>query len=385
MPFTSYGRPSGGPSTPVGPPDATACRRTWVGLLAVAAGLVAVTWLLPGPAATLHLLFDSGPSAVGGAVADTAMLSVAALSVWLLLGWAAVVAGAAVVGRLPGVIGATGRAALSATAPVAVRNALLTVVGASVVTGLAGCALPAAGTAPDITGVSASAGAALSAAALDAVPRPGSADGTAGAPQLRAERLIGIATASISDRIAVEGSAVRAAGSAPVGAAPLDSGPSGSAAAGVAPGTIGAGGGATSGIATGTGRPAPSLDWPATAAGISGPAATTAAAPATSAPGSPGSAAGAPRATVPDVSIDWPGPPARGASSAEHSVVVLRGDSLWAIAARSLPDGTDDATIDRTWRAWYAANTSVIGDNPDQLLPGQILQPPTATPGTGTH
>ena len=46
-------------------------------------------------------------------------------------------------------------------------------------------------------------------------------------------RLIGIATASISDRIAVEGSAIRAAGSAPVGAAPLESGPSG-AAAGVA-------------------------------------------------------------------------------------------------------------------------------------------------------
>jgi nucleoid-associated protein YgaU len=87
----------------------------------------------------------------------------------------------------------------------------------------------------------------------------------------------------------------------------------------------------------------------------------------------------------PGVSIDWPGPAARGHSAADHSVVVLRGDSLWAIAARSLPDGADDATVDRTWRDWYAANTSVIGNDPNQLLPGQILQPPTANPGTGTH
>lgn len=82
------------------------------------------------------------------------------------------------------------------------------------------------------------------------------------------------------------------------------------------------------------------------------------------------------------VSVDWPGPAAQRAGSVDKSVVVLRGDSLWSIAARSLPAGATDAQIDLTWHSWYAANSSVIGGNPDYLLPGQILQPPT--PGMGT-
>ncbi|MTD12975.1 LysM peptidoglycan-binding domain-containing protein [Nakamurella sp. YIM 132087] len=66
-------------------------------------------------------------------------------------------------------------------------------------------------------------------------------------------------------------------------------------------------------------------------------------------------------------------------------VVVLRGDTLWGIAAAHLPTGATDAEIDTAWRAWYVANRQVIGDEPDLLLPGQRLTAPapgdTAPPG----
>lgn len=74
---------------------------------------------------------------------------------------------------------------------------------------------------------------------------------------------------------------------------------------------------------------------------------------------------GAPRNPV---DIDWPNPPA--------PVVVLAGDSLWSIAAHGLPAGAGDAQIQKATRDWYAANVSVIGNDPNLILPGQILQPP---------
>ncbi|MGY4643072.1 LysM peptidoglycan-binding domain-containing protein [Cellulomonas sp. URHB0016] len=62
------------------------------------------------------------------------------------------------------------------------------------------------------------------------------------------------------------------------------------------------------------------------------------------------------------------------------TVVVLRGDSLWRIAARHLPAGADDAQVAAAWPAWYAANAELIGADPGALLPGQVLVvPPTAT------
>ena len=67
-----------------------------------------------------------------------------------------------------------------------------------------------------------------------------------------------------------------------------------------------------------------------------------------------------------------------GAGTGE--VVVLRGDSLWAIAARHLPADAGDDRIDAEWRRWYAANRDVIGPDPDFILPGQRLRPPAADP-----
>ena len=58
-------------------------------------------------------------------------------------------------------------------------------------------------------------------------------------------------------------------------------------------------------------------------------------------------------------------------------VTVQPGDSLWAIARRSLPDGSTDAQIARSCAAWFATNRAVIGVNPDLIRPGQRLHPPT--------
>ena len=57
-------------------------------------------------------------------------------------------------------------------------------------------------------------------------------------------------------------------------------------------------------------------------------------------------------------------------------VVVHRGDSLWAIAARHLGRDASDAEIAHAWPAWFEANRRVIGDDPDVLRPGQVLRPP---------
>jgi resuscitation-promoting factor RpfA len=60
----------------------------------------------------------------------------------------------------------------------------------------------------------------------------------------------------------------------------------------------------------------------------------------------------------------------------QQQVVVKRGDNLWNIAKASLPDGATNAEINREWHRWYDTNRQVIGDNPDLILPGQILTPP---------
>lgn len=59
-------------------------------------------------------------------------------------------------------------------------------------------------------------------------------------------------------------------------------------------------------------------------------------------------------------------------------VLVTAGDTLWDLAARRLPAGSSTAAIDRSWRAWYAANRRVVGADPDLIRPGQRLLPPRA-------
>ena len=61
---------------------------------------------------------------------------------------------------------------------------------------------------------------------------------------------------------------------------------------------------------------------------------------------------------------------------AQAPVVVRPGDTLWALAARSLPAPATDAERAAEWPRWWAANREVVGDDPDLLLPGQRLAAP---------
>lgn len=58
------------------------------------------------------------------------------------------------------------------------------------------------------------------------------------------------------------------------------------------------------------------------------------------------------------------------------AVVVVRGDTLWDIAARHLGPGAAVEAVAAEWPRWYAANRALIGPDPDLILPGQLLQPP---------
>jgi hypothetical protein len=62
------------------------------------------------------------------------------------------------------------------------------------------------------------------------------------------------------------------------------------------------------------------------------------------------------------------------------SVRVVRGDTLWALAAAGLPGDAPLAVVDERWRAIHAANRDVIGADPDLILPGQQLRLPPAPP-----
>lgn len=61
----------------------------------------------------------------------------------------------------------------------------------------------------------------------------------------------------------------------------------------------------------------------------------------------------------------------------DDTVVVRRGDSLWRLAARHLGPGASDAEVAAAWPHWWAANRSVVGDDPNLLLPGMRLVAPS--------
>jgi resuscitation-promoting factor RpfA len=67
----------------------------------------------------------------------------------------------------------------------------------------------------------------------------------------------------------------------------------------------------------------------------------------------------------------------RDAETVTDEVVVRRGDSLWRVAERALGPDATDAEIATEWPRWYDANRDVVGDDPDLLLPGTVLRPPS--------
>lgn len=64
----------------------------------------------------------------------------------------------------------------------------------------------------------------------------------------------------------------------------------------------------------------------------------------------------------------------------DGTVTVVRGDTLWSLAAAQLGAGASDAQIAAAWPVWYQHNRHVLTDGPDRLLPGQQL----LVPGTGS-
>lgn len=61
-------------------------------------------------------------------------------------------------------------------------------------------------------------------------------------------------------------------------------------------------------------------------------------------------------------------------------VVVRSGDSLWSIAAKSLPVDAGAAEIAAAWPRWYETNHELIGNDPNHLEVGMVLLPPGPTP-----
>jgi hypothetical protein len=58
-------------------------------------------------------------------------------------------------------------------------------------------------------------------------------------------------------------------------------------------------------------------------------------------------------------------------------VTVRPGDTLWSVAAAHLGGSAGDDDIAQEWPRWYQTNRDVIGADPDLLLPGTTLLPPT--------
>ena len=67
--------------------------------------------------------------------------------------------------------------------------------------------------------------------------------------------------------------------------------------------------------------------------------------------------------------------------STDDDHVVHEGESLWTIAADTLPPEATAAHVASTSAAWYEANRSTIGPDPNLILPGQQLTAPNAGSG----
>ena len=76
-----------------------------------------------------------------------------------------------------------------------------------------------------------------------------------------------------------------------------------------------------------------------------------------------------------------PGPARRSTPAfSVAGVVVHRGDTLWAIAARHLDPAATAADINAECQQWFAVNREAIGDDANLILPGQLLRPPPSPP-----
>ena len=74
--------------------------------------------------------------------------------------------------------------------------------------------------------------------------------------------------------------------------------------------------------------------------------------------------------TAEDLATADPGP---------EAWIVEAGDHLWAIAAETVADRTghtDEETVGAYWQRLIEANRHVVGDDPDLIHPGQVIELP---------
>ena len=91
------------------------------------------------------------------------------------------------------------------------------------------------------------------------------------------------------------------------------------------------------------------------------------------------STAATPRATPADTRTPTTATATATADAPSTAVVIVQpGDCLWRLAGRALGAAATPARTAAAWPTWWAANRSVIGDDPDLLMPGTRLVPPRA-------
>jgi nucleoid-associated protein YgaU len=289
---------------------------TVIGLLLVLRWLTGVAGSVLAPAAT------GAPTR-----ADELLTGLAAGASALLVLWTALAVLLELLARLPGVVGDAARTVSAVVTPRVLRRSVAVVLGVGMAAGLAPGASVAA--APAVRGVATSTP--LPDPAFAPLPDPGwSAPHEPAAPS----------RPSHSPVTAPTGTGSRAAARPPAG---VPSEPT---------------------------APAPSVRAAATPA----PSPLTTATPSHTAP-DPGWVPGPPTVRPqPDVRLlgHRPAPAEAGLE------VVRRGDTLWSIAARHLGGHPSDAEVARAWPVWHDANRGVIGDDPDLILPGQVLRSPGA-------
>ena len=394
-------------------------------LLGCVIGLSALTVVLPGPASWVGVL-TGGPVVTPGlvsidAAAETAILVTASVLVWLLLAWVLAVWFAAIAGRLPGAPGRCGRALLRRIAPAAAGRIVAAAVGMSLLAGTSACAVPAMGdlgsgastpvlAEPTTTATPAPLGG--GAGVVDTAGSTAAATPATTDPASLADILSSISIdwpAVDSPTSGADTPAPPTSGAAVDTPAPTDTTPAETTAPETtAPET-------TAPETTPPETPAPETPAPETTPPETTPptvaptaapvqealttSAATAAEPSTSAPESGPTdadatdAAVAPTTAAPSATTEndaaipaptaTPAQPGSGPTDADSAgaVVVLAGDTLWSIAHHHLNSDATDQKIDTAWRAWYSANTQVIGDNPDLIQPGQLLLPPDPEKG----
>ena len=261
---------------------------------------------------------------------DRAALELSAAVLWVIAVWLAVAVLSALASTAPGTLGPVATAVVEHTTPRAVRVALVSLLGLSVVLAPAVAQASAVGTAS-----AASASGAAGAAGAASPAGPASAVGARSAPTVTASAKPATPSRSISpyaDR--------RAVGVPGTG---VDRSPS-------APGATNA-------------APQPRIGWPRS-------------------PETPGSsAAGARPGTTPPANRPTEDKATTSRPTLAHhpgqAVTVSPGDSLWLIAAHRLATNATPAHIADAWPRWYAANRRVIGPHPDCIQPGQHLAAPT--------